>query len=209
MKHLKLFGLTVVAGLALGAIGATGSASATVLCTSSLSPCPPESKVTTTFDSTVSADVKTGSSMELRETNWEIFATCSAGTLNFSVTKAGSATETAVLSVTGGEAWKGCGITPLATGSFEIHHIAGTQRGTVTATGFEVTYGTGLGDCTYTTGTAQDMGLLTPTGPGEMAVLDVEAVLTRKAGGVCVGQDFRWLAELMITQPKPLYVSAS
>ena len=208
MKHLKLVGLAVVAAMAVIGVGG-GTASATVLCTSSLSPCPPESKITTTFDSAILADIRTGTSMELRDTNGQIFSTCTGGTLTLKVSKAGSATETPVLSSTGGEAWKGCGITPLAAGSFEVHQIAGTQKGTVTATGFEVTFGSGLGDCTYTSGTAQDMGLLTPSGLAEMAVLDVSMVLTWKAGGFCAGQDFRWLAEMMITQPKPLYVSAS
>jgi hypothetical protein len=208
MKHLRLVGLAAVAATVAVALAA-GSASATVLCTSSFTPCPSFSKITTTFDNTIVADIRTGTSMELRETSGQIFATCSGGTLNLSVAKAGSATETVVLSATGGEAWKGCGVTPLAGGSFEIHNIAGTQRGTVTATGFEVTIGTGLGDCTYTSGTSQDMGLLTPSGVPEMAVLDVSMVLTWKAGGFCFGQDFRWLTEMMITQPKPLYVSAS
>ncbi|HWJ42375.1 MAG TPA: hypothetical protein VNR67_02980, partial [Solirubrobacterales bacterium] len=197
MKHLRLFAAAVMASMAAIAIGGAGTSSATVLCTSSLSPCPPESKVTTTFDNAIAADVKTGTSMELRQTSGEIFATCTGGTLTLNVSKAGSATETAVLSVTGGETWKGCGMAPRASGSLEIHHVPGTQRGTVTATGLEVTIGTGLSDCTYTTGTAQDMGLLTPSGPPEMAVLDVEAVLSWKSGGFCAGLDFVWLAELM------------
>ena len=209
MRHLKLFSLAVVVAMAVIALGGAGTSSATVLCTSSLSPCPPESKVTTTFDNAVVADIKSGTSMELRETSSKIFATCTGGTLTFNVSKTGSATETSVLAVTGGEAWKGCAITPRATGSLEIHHVAGTQKGIVTATGVEVTVGTGLGDCTYTTGTAQEMGVLTPSGMGELAILKVEALLSWKSGGFCFGQDFLWLAEMMITQPKPLYVAAS
>lgn len=214
MKHFKLFGLAAVAAMALLGLVGAGSASATALCTSSSSPCPPNSKITTAYDNAIKADLRPGTSTELRTTGFEIFETCTSSTLNINITKAGSVMETTAGSVsTANLTWGGCTNTVAATeaGEIEIHHIVGTQKGTLTAKGFGVTILSGFGgSCIYTFGTGTDIGLLTPsTSPTTHAIMEIDAVLTKKSGLITCLNQVRWLAEYTVTAPKPLYVLSS
>ena len=150
MRYLKMLGLAAVAAAALFAILGAGSASATVLCSTTAEPCPAGQKwpVGTTLD----WSVPSGKQIALVDTEGGELDKCSTSTLQWTITNAGSATTT----VTGeneGTTWGSCTFPTktLTLGKTEIHKIAGTSNGTVTEEGtFEVTINTVFfGSCIY------------------------------------------------------------
>jgi hypothetical protein len=97
--------------------------------------------------------------------------------------------------------------TTVKTGSLEIHHIAGTDDGTVTGLLAEVTINGIFGvSCTYGAGTSTDVGVLTG---GASPTLKVNAIIKKTAGGFICPAETRWTGEYKVTEPTPLYVEAS
>jgi hypothetical protein len=205
MKHLKILGLAAVAAMAVMAFVGAGTASATVLCNNNAS--------TTACSSKVAAGTEikselTGSAI-LETTGGTTLDTCTGGGVNGKVESAGSSTTT-VGGKNSSVTWSGCTVETktLAPGSLEIHWISGTDNGTLTASGAEVTVNTGFfGACVYGTGTGKDLGTLVGGGPATLAI-STTVTLTKNESGLCPSET-KWTANYKVTQPNPLYVATA
>lgn len=205
MKYLKMLAMTMMAAAAVTAFLGVGAASATVLCSATATPCLNHIyEVPTQFDASLEE------SAVLESTTGEVLNTCTEGTIKGAIGFAGEANDTTRIGLDEWS-WKKCtqAITTLEVGELEIHAIAGTDNGTVTAR-FEKWTTTLFGvSCSYGTGTeiATDMGLLTG---GFEATIDINAVLNKLAGSsfLCPSTT-RLTAKYKVTEPKPLFVEAS
>ncbi|MGN6276954.1 MAG: hypothetical protein ACTHNP_13640 [Solirubrobacterales bacterium] len=212
MKYLKMLGLAAVAAAALMAAAGTGTASATVLCHSTSTPCAEEWKAGTEPRFSVSvAGLWTNTSGET------IIARCPKGEIRGVITNPGSATETVSTSVEReGFTWpsvEGCIRTvTVAGGSLAIHAIAGTDNGTVTVSGIKITiFDEAFGvSCVYGFGAGGTLGTLTSSGTGK-AVLDINTVFVRSEGSFLCPESLRWTEQFTQEAPSgtPLYVEPS
>jgi hypothetical protein len=209
LKYLKIIGLVAVAAMAMMAFA--GSASATVLCNNNLSTTACSSKVAA---GTLIESSLTGSSvLKSGETTLN---TCTGGKFTSEVSNAGSSTTT----VSGPNKtidFEGCVSTVhtksscefcehVANGTLEIHHIAGTDNGTVTASGVVITntiFGT---SCIYQSGVGKDLGTLVGGNPASLNINITVTELTPKA--ICPDTP-TWTATFKVTSPTPLYVAAA
>jgi len=207
MKPMRVLALAVPLAALLGLVVA-GTSSATVLCSTTANPCPAGQKVPVgTF---AKGSLPSGSSASFTNTQGEQVATCSQAIISGTLENAGSATETP--SGKGGPenvTWGGCTF-PMKTihgGTVEVHHIAGTDNGTVTASEFETTFNTiFFGSCIYTYGTGTDIGVITG---GTKPSLDVNMVLNKASGSAfACPATIRGAGEGIITEPTntPIYV---
>jgi hypothetical protein len=195
MNYLKAAGLAVIVAAALTTLLGAGTASATVLCKTSIDPCPEgwRLKAGTEIHSTMTVGTST------RETEGEdklIHNTCIESTLGALQENEGGATETVTLHIAVSEARCTVVGANLYPTELEIHQIPGTNDGTFTGVGEVIRSGT----CAYI---ATQVGTLTG---GKEPTLDVEVVLKRTKGFICptpVG----WDATYTITGPTPLYVT--
>ncbi|MGN6276953.1 MAG: hypothetical protein ACTHNP_13635 [Solirubrobacterales bacterium] len=206
MKYLKMFGLAAVAAAALMALAGAGTASATVLCHSTSTPCAEKWGLGTTLEFTV----RPGTSGVWTETGGATVATCPEGEIKGNVARVGSETSTVELSVER-FVWKSCIHTEtLENGILEIHGIAGTDNGTVTASGFKFTTVVNGIDCVYGFPTATTLGTLTPNAEGH-AVLDINTTMVKREGSIICPPSLRWTEEFTQTQPSgaALYVEPS
>ena len=211
MKYLKMLGLAAVATAALMAIAGAGTASATVFCHTTSSPCPEKWKAGTEPRFTV----RPGTAGIWKDTSGAIAAKCPEGELRGTITNAGSATETVKTSVpASGLTWpgvEGCIKTvTLEGGTLEVHAISGTDNGTVTVSGFKITLSILGSSCIYGFGENANFGTLTGNGSGS-AILDINTLFFKKEGGIACPNDLTWTEEF--TQEIPsgtaLYVLAS
>jgi len=211
MRYLKTIGLAAIAVAALMAVAGTGTASATVFCHTTSSPCPEKWKL----GAEPRFIVKPGTAGIWNDTSGGIAAKCPEGELRGTITSAGSATETVKITVPGsGLVWKsveGCIETKtLEGGTLEIHAISGTDNGSVTVTGFKITISILGSSCIYGFGVNANLGTLTGNGSGT-AVLDIKTNFVKKEGGIICPTDLNWAEEF--TQEKPsgtgLYVLSS
>ena len=161
MKHMKMFGLAIAAAALTAFLGA-GTASSTVLCETTVSPCPAGWDVAASTE--LDFSVQSGTSLIFTDPFGSIIDTCTASTMKGTTTNTGSSTTTvsghnSVL--TFGTAATPCTrpATVVTAGSFEIHHIVGTDNGTVTSTGTTVIVHNVpfFGSCQYSTN-ATDFG---------------------------------------------------
>ncbi len=206
MKYVKMLGLAVVAALALTAFFGAGSAAATVLCKTAMT----EGCAASGWDYPVGTeiDMSLEGSTFTRATNGTLLDTCTEGTLRGLTTNTGSSSQTVDWNLTHMQS-SSCSATTdsLVNGSLEVHWIPGTDNGTVTVTGTQVTKGLVFGTCVYGPGASgADLGTLTGGSP---ATLDVEAVLPKISGGVACPPDVVWVGAYIVTSPKPLYISNS
>jgi hypothetical protein len=205
MKSLKMLGLAAVATMALTAAFGASSASATVLCTTTSTPCGSAWHV-----DTIEASIKAGSSAILRATGFGAEATCGTGS-SLTATKktTGSSTTTPVGSVAkAGLTWSSCtNITnTLGGGEIEVHHIAGTDNGTVTAKGFEITVVFSSVTCVYGAPNGVDLGTLTG---GHNATLHFTANPNKVAGSFICPSHIVWEGDYTITNHTNVFVTAS
>jgi len=209
MKYVKMLGLAAVAAAALMAFVGASSASASVLC---------KTNVTNACGdawhwpsgTTIAATTETGTKAVLKTTGGAVENECDS-TITGSTTNTGSSTETVDGNVAiAGLTWTNCKFEPTKTvkgGLLEIHNIAGTSKGTLTASGFEVTTTLFGISCVYKTGNGLDVGTLTEGAP---ATMDVSTVVTSTTFG-CPGTA-NWIAKYVMESPGPtttLGVSAS
>jgi hypothetical protein len=188
MKYSKMLALAVVAVGAL--IALAGTASATVLCKTTSTPCGEK------WHSGTIAFLHSGESVTISETGGKVLATCTEGALKYTTQSEGSSAETVVAELEGPNFFGGCTKQPylLARGVIEIHHIAGTDNGTVTAKGLDLTLEvlTMLGQyvsCTYTSGESIDFGTLKGA---ETPELEVNATFSKKEGSFLCPGDVVW-----------------
>jgi hypothetical protein len=199
MRYLKILGLAAVAAAAMLSIAGAGTASATVLCSTTVEPCPPGQQwLNVTFDWSIPA----GGSVLQTDTTGEPINTCKESTAKWTMIKNGGANET----VTGQDeltSFGGCTFTTttLKLANTEIHKIAGTSNGTVTADGVtEITINTVFfGSCVYGVKNGASIGDITEGNP---AMYHVNAVTWRLAGSnfACPETD-RWTATYTLTSP--------
>lgn len=205
MRYLKMLGLAAVAAMALTAAFGASSASATVLCTTTSTPCGSAWHV----DELVFS-VETGNSWITRSTGGAFEATCGANSALTATKKStGSSTTTPVWSVAkAGLTWSNCTNTShtLAGGELEVHHITGTDNGTVTAKGFEITQVFSGVSCIYGFGNGTDLGVLTGGAP---AVLHISAVVNKVGGSFLCPSDSVWESTYTITNHKTVHVEPS
>ena len=180
MKYLKMLGLAAIAAMGLMAFLGASSASATVLC-----PTTPAAGTDCSAPLGVGAelDFSVEETARLKTSGGTTIATCTEGTSKGPIGSAGSTTSTVSGNISE-LTWGGC-TTSVHTleghnGSLEVHHIAGTDNGTVTSFGSQVTI-TFLGvTCTFETNptTGTDIGTLTGSGStGGAATFDISATI--------------------------------
>ncbi len=201
MKHLNALGLAAIAALALTAFVGVGTASATVLCK--------EAKTTGCAAYAAGTEIHATSenSAVLETTGGVVLDTCTGSTVRGKVSNAGSSSTTASGPIEELN-WGVCSRTTntLKLGSLEVHHIAGTDNGTLTATGgIEVTINTIFGTCTFGTGAALDIGKVTGGNP---ATINTEKTVVPKiAGNAACPAHGVWNAAFLVTSPTPLYIA--
>ncbi|MGN6276423.1 MAG: hypothetical protein ACTHNP_10940 [Solirubrobacterales bacterium] len=205
MKHLKTLGLALVAAAALTAIAGAGTASATVLCKNNLNTetCSEKYPVGTVG---VASLTGTGVMETLAGT---VINTCTSSTAKETLQNEGSATTTVAGKVAAAAlSWSGCTspVNVLAGGEAELHWISGTDNGTITAKGFEVTTTLSGVSCTYGLGsTMKDWGVVVGGAPGS---LEVNSVVKKVAGSFACPAEARLTGKYVNTEPKAAYVAA-
>lgn len=220
MKYAKMLALAALAAGALMAFIGAGTASATVLCstTTGNNPCPAGQKwVNQHLDFTVPA----GGSLKLMDTVGNTIDTCKEGTVEGTLTNSGSATETptTVLTTpvpTTGLTWSSCTFptkTLSTEGKIKIHRIAGTSNGTVTSDSkFEVTINSIiLGSCVYGVTTTEDLGELTEgkTGTATPPTFHANAVAEEFGGKAACPDTAVWTGTYALTSPPNTTLSVS
>ena len=205
MKCLKALGLASVTAMALTAFLGAGSASATVLCTTTSTPCGTGWHV-----DRLEFGLRAGTSSRLRSTSGFLEATCTGSSFVATKTVTGSSTSTSRSAVTAANlTWSNCAQTTdtLEGGELEIHQISGTDNGTVGAGGFRITTVIGGLGCIYGAGIGIDLGKLTG---GFDTILDIEAVLLKQPGSAFLCQsNVVWEAEYTLTNHNAVYVETS
>jgi hypothetical protein len=199
MKYLKMIGLAAVAAMALMASTA-GTASATKLYSGGTA---------LGTGSLVSLSL-TGSSV--LSSNGNTLNTCTGGQFTSEITNAGSSTTT----VSGPNTtidFENCVSTvhTESAGSLEIHHIAGTNDGTVTASGAVIgntIFGT---NCLYQSGTGKHLGVLDgKTGASEHATIHIDITVSEAEPKKFICPDTaNWTGHFVVTSPTALHVTAS
>jgi len=205
MKFLKILGLVAVAAAGLAALLGANSASATVLCKNNLNTehCSERYPV-----GTVGVASLTGSGV-METVSGTVINTCTGSTAKETLQNEGSATTTVAGKVAASAlSWSGC-TTPvvvLAGGEAELHWIAGTDNGTITAKGFEVTTTLSGVSCTYGLGsTMKDWGVVVGGAPGN---LEVNSIVSKVAGNFLCPAEARLTGKYVNTEPKAGYVAA-
>jgi len=181
MKYVKTLALSAAATGALMAFVGAGTASASVLCSTTVSICPEAQRWSngTVIDFTLS----TGTSFDLRETdppngNSATIKTCKSSTIKGEITNVAAATgkftewTLAMCSLP---------TNTVSLGGFEVKKIAGTSNGTVVADGATewTTNTVFFGTCTYAMTSGESMGDVTEGSP---AVFHINAVLHKTVG---------------------------
>jgi hypothetical protein len=206
MKYVKMLALAAVAAGALMAFIGAGTASASVLCSTTTNPCTsPWAKQSLDFS------IAAGGTATLKEpgVGGEVLDTCTESTVQGTVTN-GDATKTANGPVSKTNlTWGKCTKTTATTagGTLEVHNIAGTSNGTVTGSGFKVTVLVfGFIDCEYEVGEGTDIGSIAEGNP---AVFTAAAITVKTKGFGCP-EEGEWSAKYTLTEPNTtLSVSAS
>lgn len=201
MKHLKMLAMATVAAAAVTAFFGSTVASATVLCSTTSTPCTGKYGAGTKFVASLE------DSAVLETTSSQTQKTCTDGKITGTVSNAGSATETVKIGIDEWT-WSNCtqSSVTLVPGELEVHHINGTDNGTLTAKNSTWTT-TMLGvSCSYGLTDWTHIGTLTG---GTAPTIDIDAVVIKHAGSFICPSHHRLTATFKITEPTPLYVEAS
>jgi len=209
MKHLKMLCLAAIAALAAMALAGAGSASATVLCKTTTTPCSSPYGKGSIFVPSLASGSSNVLEASFEEGGEEfVLQTCLQTKVKVEIENSGGSTSTVsgpVRELVGGS----CAypMTTLKAGSLEIHHISGTDNGTVTGSFTEVTVNSALfGSCVYGVGTGNDFGTLFG---GESPTLKVNGIVKKTGGSIICPSEARWTGEYKVTEPTPLYVEPS
>ena len=199
MKHVKMLGLAAVAAMALMAFVGASAASATELYSGATT-----LKSGTTIEASLS-----GTASLLTTDRKTTLDTCTKGAVKGKTTNTGSSTE-AVKGNIESLTWEECTepTKTITVGTLQISWTSG-QNGTLAAgtTATEVTVETTVfGSCVFTIGSGVTIGTLTGSTTSN-AKLAVNAIATRKSG-LCPASAI-WEGTYIVTNPKPLHVTAS
>jgi hypothetical protein len=200
MKYLKMLALSAASIAALVVLIGAGSASATVLCSTTTTTCNAPYGVGTVVHMTL----ESGSSLILEQLNGATTKTCTEATIKGTTAQQGSHTST-VAGVFNVFTLASCTQTAsvLNSGSFEIHHIAGTDNGTLTLSDVQITTNTIFGSCVYGSGKGLLAGTLIG---GTKPKVSINTILPKVSGNFACPAEQRLTAEYTITQPTPVYV---
>jgi hypothetical protein len=148
----------------------------------------------------------------LETTGGVTLVTCTEHNVAFKTSNAGSSTSTVSANISS-LTWGGCTSTTdtVTLGSLEIHHIAGTNNGTVTSKGTVVTVNGIFGtSCLYGTGAGTVLGTLVGTKEaGKYAEIEINTVVTLQAGGSFCPSTAKWTSTWRTTKPEALNVRAN
>jgi len=205
MKYIKMLSLAALAAMALMAVVGATTASATVLCknSSNTTTCSEDYASGTAIEGTITS----GTTAVLETSGGTVLDTCTESTVKGNTETTGGSSATVkgdIKTLT----WGSCTRTTntLAVGSLEIHHTAGSDNGTLTATGTtEVTIDTIFGSCVYGTGTGLNLGTVVGGNP---ATLSINVGVPKISGNFACPATGIWTANYTVTSPKPLFVSA-
>jgi hypothetical protein len=203
MKCLKAFGMAIALAAALVACAGVGTSSATVLCKATQTPCAESNRIGA--KSLISADARPGT-LRFETIEGFLLSECAEGGFTGEVLNAGGATATVTTGAT--LSFGGCtgAVSMVHSGEFEIHHISGTDNGTLTARGVLPMLEIKLFSCTYYLPPAQHVGVV--TGSAISPQVDVQTWLNYASGSGCF-EHIVWKTTYAITKPSPLYVGAS
>jgi hypothetical protein len=211
MSHIKTLGLAALAAMALMALTGTGTASATVLCSTAANPCGASS--TYGAGTTIEASLDPGTTAMLSTTGGSIENTCTQSTVKGNSGTTGGSSETIWGTVSQEHLTFGGCTNPTsvdAGGELEVHWLSGTHNGTLTAKNFSVTVKmANFLDCFYTVGESTDLGVVTG---GSMATVDVHAVIEldkRTESHFLCAKTVIWDAKYTVTSPEPLFIEGS
>src|SRR3954451_25338666 len=175
MKHLRMLAVASLAAAAAVAALGDASASATVVCKVTEVPCSSANEwAAGTF---MSGSLESGTSGIFETTGGAIEETCTGATISGTIENGGSGTSTPKgIAEKANLTWSGCTQAMETTqgGTIEIHHITGTDNGTVTASGFKTKVSLFGISCIYGYGNGLDIGTLTG---GTKPTLDVNTVV--------------------------------
>ncbi|MGN6255106.1 MAG: hypothetical protein ACTHO8_09025 [Solirubrobacterales bacterium] len=199
MKHLKMLSLAAAGAAAMMALVGAGTASATVFCKVEAGSglCPAEAYPA---GQEIHAALSSGAKAKL-QTEF-MTAECSESTIQgktSSEERAPLGGSVSTLSFSGCN----CEVKVLNAGTISTEWIEGTNNGTLTSSGSEITTVCGGVDCVYKTENT-DLGTLTGGNP---ATLDVSAKIPRAAPNIFCAEKALWEAKYEFATPKPLYVS--
>jgi hypothetical protein len=203
MKYLKILVLVAIAAMTLSAFA--GTASATVLCKEAITTGCAAAGKAYPAGTLIKRSLEGSSILSSGETT---LGTCTEGQFTSEITNAGSSTTT-VSGPNKTTDLENCAnpVHTVALGMLEIHHIAGTDNGTVTASGSVTGYTIFGTHCVYESGTGKDLGELKG---GSSASLNVNVTTNEAEPKKFICADTTtWQASFRFTTPTPLYVSAS
>jgi hypothetical protein len=208
MKKLKMFGLAVVAAVALGAFFGAGSAAATEACKATESPCP-ETKMYKAGQE-YHAVLKAGTVTTM---TGALPVVCNKSTFRGSQENTGGATETLKIK---GESltFEECSVSGLcATATMtmniqptiEVHSETTPDNGIVTSKNFTTTAVCGGITCKYagevTTGLTLKGG-----NPATLVATKAPIPVEAESSEFWCGKKAEWDAEYEVTTPKPLWI---
>lgn len=220
MNHVKILACAVVAVAAMIVFVGPSAASATVLCKEpgTGSPigttCPAGAAYEKGTVIHITLDPGTGPG-KLTDGNGNIVIECEETTSEGRTDNEGTATETVkgpveeiTLSKCHGPSGEVCEVITVKPGSLEVHWIEGSNNGTVTSSGTEMTTLCkslfGNIHCIYVT---NNTDLQTLTG-GNPATQDIEAApMPQTPTSSLCPSEAKWDAKYEVTSPKPLYVA--
>lgn len=203
MKQLKMLGLTAIAATAFVAFVGAGTASATVICKNNLN----TEKCSEPYEAgTEGAASLAEGTLVMETTGGSTLLTCTGSTVESTLKEAGSATTT-VKSGLSSITWSGCTSTvdTINAGSAELHHIPGTDNGTLTTLNTEVTvmvFGT---SCIYGTGASLDVGTTEGGNPGS---LTLNTIFFRIGTTFICPKEVRVTGKYVATSPTNAWVTA-
>lgn len=133
--------------------------------------------------------------------------TCTESTVKSTLANAGSAAttvESGISTLTFAKCTNP--VVVLKPGKAELHHIAGTDNGTLTTIGTEVTVNVSpFGSCIYGTGASLDAGVTEGGNPGRMKL---NVVVPKVGGGFTCPSEARVTGEYTATSPTNAWVAA-
>lgn len=207
MKYVKMLGLAAVTAAALMALGGAGTASAGVICSTTISPCPPGQAWPNTpngIDFSSENSSGTGAGKLLVETTGGIIRNECESTIQGTL-KNGSATTKPTLSGISWS-WTNCTFTTdnIKIGTLEFDNITGSSNGTVTVdTSFEwttiISTLEGNKSCLYVFPVGLDLGTINEGNPPTMSINVV--VNTALGQDPNCPTDTRWTANYKLTTP--------
>jgi hypothetical protein len=204
MKYVKMLGFAAMAAAVLMAFTGVGTASATVICknNSNTETCSEPYAIGTEG----TASIEKGNSALLTNTEGESLNTCTGSTVTGKLKSQGK--EKPALSELTTLTWSGCNFLTktINPGLGELHWIKGTDNGTLTTGGVEVTINTlFFGSCIYGFTSGTDVGTTVGGNPGS---LTVNAVAEKFSGSniVCPATT-KFTAKYVATSPTAGWVS--